>query len=259
MRISVPSAFLGWRGNLREMGVAGWCSYKLDRLLAKASRGRMRLWILCLYLQPVPSRPLLTAQRQTNLRFGIVTAAQFSASDFKRPKAAIDSRFERGSVCVAGWTDKGIAGYLWLHFGRLRERMFACDFEGLPAGRTCWDYDLEIAPQYRLGRTFARLWDETFRVLRKRGIAHTASWIHYANLASRRSHERMGAIQAGWLILLDAFEFKMALASSRPFLRFAGPGERIYVPVQAPLDVSRSKARLGTTGDTGAAASSDCG
>jgi len=242
------------------MGVAGWCSYKLDRLLAKASRGRMRLWVLCLYLQPVPSGPLLTPQRQTNLRFGVVTAAEISASEFKRPKAAIDSRFERGSVCVAGRTDKGIAGYLWLHFGRLRERMFACDFEGLPAGRTCWDYDLEIAPQYRLGRTFARLWDETFRVLRERGIAHTASWIHCANLSSRRSHERMGATQAGWLILLDVFGFKMALASSRPFLRFAGPGKRIYIPVQAPLEGYGSKVRLvGTARDTGAAASSDCG
>lgn len=241
------------------MGVTGWCSYKLDRLLAKASRGRIRLWVLCLYLQPVPSRPLLAPPRHTNLRFGIVTAAEISASEFKRPKAAIDSRFERGSVCVAGRTDQGVAGYLWLHFGRLRERMFACDFEGLPAGRTCWDYDLEIAPQYRLGRTFARLWDETFRVLRERGIAHTASWIHCANLASRRSHERMGATRVGWLILLDVFGFKMALASSRPFLRFAGPGKRIYIPVQAPLGDPGSKARLGIARDTGAAASSDCG
>lgn len=241
------------------MGVAGWCGYKLDRLLSKASRGRVRLWVLCLYLQPVPSRSLLAPQRQTNLRVGIVSAAEISASDLKRPKAAIDSRFEQGSICVAGRTEKGLAGSLWLHYGRLQERMFACDFEGLPAGRTCWDYDLEIAPQYRLGRTFARLWDETFRVLREHGIAHTASWIHCANRPSRRSHERMGATQVGWLILLDLFGFKAVLASSRPFLRFAGPRKRIYIPVQAPIASPDSKARIGIARDTGAAASSDCG
>src|SRR5690606_38254268 len=140
------------------------------------------------------------------------------------------------------------------------ERMFDCDFEGLPAGRTCWDYDLAIAPQYRLGRTFVRLWDETFRVLRERGVTNTGSWIHYANRTSRRSHERMGAIPVGWLILLDIFGFKGMLTSSRPFLRFAGPEKRIYAPVHAPAVNPDSEVRDGTAHDTGTAPRSNpCG
>lgn len=129
---------------------------------------------------------------------------------------------------------------MWLHFGRLRERMFACDFEALPVGRACWDYDFEIMPRYRLGRTFARLWDEAFRILRQRGIANTVSWIHYANLTSRRAHERMGARQAGWLFLLDVAGFKIALQSNKPYVRLARPSRRLRVTVQAAAGESHA-------------------
>lgn len=217
------------------MGVAGWAAYKLDRLFARVSRGRVRLWVLCLNVQPVPARPLIAAARPSKVRVGIVTPGEVPIREFGRPESAIDSRFERGSVCIAAQTEKELAGYLWLHFGRLSERMFACDFEALPGNRTCWDYDLEIKPQYRLGRTFVRLWDETFRLLRERGITDTVSWIHLANRESRRAHERMGARQAGWLVLLDVFGYKTAFSSARPHLQFAGPAKRIYVPVQTSV------------------------
>lgn len=248
-----------WRGALREMGVVGGCGYKIDRLLSRMSRGRVRLWMMCLYAQPVPSRPLLAPVRQPRLRIGVVAPGEIPAREFRRSEAAIESRFRQGSICIAGRTDEGMAGYLWLHFGRLPERMFACDFEALPANRTCWDYDLEIEPRYRLGRTFARLWDEAFRLLRERGITSTVSWIHCANGTSRRSHERMGATRVGWLVLLDVFGYKTALASIRPFLRFAGPGKRIYVPVQASVERAGAKAHGDVARDAGAAGSDSRG
>lgn len=219
-------------GELKEMGALGWLGYKFDRIVSRLSRGRIRLWLLCLYVQPVPSRSLLAPGQRSGLRVGVVPAGEIMARQFKRPEAAIDARYRQGSICIAGRTESELAGFLWLHFGPLPERLFACDFEALPQHCTCWDYDLEIKPKYRLGRTFARLWDKTFQVLRERGITNTVSWIHYANRDSRRAHERMGATQAGWLVLLDVFGLKTALASSRPFLRIAGPGKRIYVPVQ---------------------------
>lgn len=232
------------RSEAREMGWLGWTAYALDRTLARISRGKMRLWALAFYVQPVPRKPMLAPARNAKLRVGLVCAGELPASAFMRPPAAIDSRFREGSVCVAARSDGNLAGYMWLHSGRLRERMFACDFEALPTGRACWDYDFEIFPRYRLARTFARLWDEAFRLLRERGIENTVSWIHCSNLPSRRAHERMGAHQAGWLILLDIFGYRFGLQSNTPFLRFAGPSRRLHVTVQAAPAESRPE-RLG--------------
>lgn len=218
------------------MGRSGWVMDRFDRLLARLSRNRVRLWALCLYLQPVPQQPLLYSHKDRSVAVGMVGPDEMPATLFTRPRSAIESRFRDGSICIAARCGSELAGHMWLQFGRLRERMFECDFEALPAGRTCWDYDFEVMPRYRLGRTFVRLWDEAFRLLRERGIEWTASWIHWSNLASRRAHERIGARRVGWLVLLDIVGYKIALCSSRPFLRFATPGVRLYVPVQAAAE-----------------------
>lgn len=205
----------------------------LDLALARLSRGRVRLWALRFYLQPVPERPLLAPARNSRIRIGLLGRNEIDTALFERPQGAIEERFDSGSECIAALDEGRLAGFMWLHFGPLRERMFACDFEPFPPESVCWDYDFEIAPHYRLGRTFARLWDEAFRLLRDRGVRGSVSWVHFWNLESQRAHERMGAQPVGWLLMLDVFDFKLALQSGRGGIRFVPRGRRMLVRVDA--------------------------
>ena len=143
-----------------------------------------------------------------------IRAGELDPELFERPPGAVDERFASGSRCIAACDGDRLAGYMWLHCGALRERLVDCDFEALPNERAWWDYDLEVMPKYRLGRTFARLWDAAFAMMRENGIEHSVSWILWSNTDSVRAHERMGARKVGWLILLDAFGLKIGLQSS---------------------------------------------
>jgi hypothetical protein len=236
--------------DVRSMGALGWSIYAADRLLDRLTGGRARLWAFRFYAQPVPDEPLLPPARGVSkMVVGVIEASDVAPELFERPKGAIEERFEDGSLCIAARDGQRLAGFMWLRFGVLRERLLACDFEPLPAGLTCWDYDFEVLPRYRLGRTFARLWDEGFRLLRARGVRESVSWIAFSNLASQRAHERMGARRVGWLVVLDAFGYKLAAQSGgprlrgRPRLRFAGRSERLHVPVDTRNDSAHSVAK----------------
>lgn len=231
-----------FRTDIRAMGPGGWALYLADRALDRISSGRMRLWSFRFYAQAVPPEPLLSSKGNTKLRIGAVSPDAIDPALFGRPPGAIAQRFQAGSVCVAALDGPCLAGFMWLHFGRLQERLLECDFEPLPAGQTCWDYDLEVAPRYRLGRTFARLWDEANRLLRDRGVAASVSWVTSWNRASQRAHERMGARRVGWLGVVELFGFKLAVHSAAPHVRWASPKRRLYIPV----DVSTFLAGAGT-------------
>ena len=215
------------RADIRQMGALGWVTYAADRFLDRLTSGRSRLWAFRFYAQPVPARPLLAPAKGTKLRIGVVRLGEVDPDRFERPAGAVEERFAQGSTCVAALDGEELAGFMWLHFGKLRERLLACDFEPFPAGRTCWDYDFEVFPRFRLGRTFARLWDETYRVLRERGVESSVSWISFSNRASQRAHERMGAQAVGWLIVLEVYGYKLAAQSDAPFVRWASRDRRL--------------------------------
>lgn len=221
------------RIDIRNMGVLGWILYSSDRVLDRFSLGRMRLWAFRFYAQPIPEHSMLPVSHRGRISIGRVMPGEIDSRLFERPAGAIEERFQAGSICVAAQREEELAGFMWLHFGALKERLVECDFEPTPAGRTCWDYDLEVFPHYRLGRTFARLWDETNRLLRNRGVEASVSWISFWNLTSRRAHMRMGAQPIGWMGMLDLFGWKVALQSRWPFLRLARPGRRLHVVVNA--------------------------
>lgn len=214
------------------MGVAGWLSYALDRALQAVSGGKARLWAFRFLSQPVPAAPFLRPTRGAAV-VGEVTRHDVDPALFERPAGAIEARFAAGSRCIAARDGEQLAGYLWLHRGALQERLVACDFEAVSDDLVLWDYDLEVMPKYRLGRTFARLWDAAFALMREEGVTHSVSWVLWSNRTSLRAHERMGARSVGWLWLFEVFGVKCALQSWSPWLRFAGANRRLHIGVPA--------------------------
>lgn len=219
------------------MGGLGFSAHVAERVLSVATGGRVRLWALRFYAQPVPAQPLLPAGRApaaSKLRVGTARPDEIDEAAFDRPTGAVAERFKAGSICVAARSGDDLAGFMWLHQGPLRERMFGCDFEAVPNHRAWWDYDFEVLPRFRLGRTFARLWDEAHTLLRSRGVEATISWIHLSNRASQRAHERAGARAVGWLVLLDSSLLRLGLQSAAPYIRVATGSRRLHVPVLLP-------------------------
>ena len=223
------------RVDIRGMGGMGWTLYASDRLLDRVSRGRVRLWAFRFFAQPVPARSMLSHSGKTKLRISPINAGDIRSECFNRPAGAVEERFLDGSTCIAAVDGEELAGFMWLHFGRLQERLLACDFEPFPRGRTCWDYDLEVLPRFRLGRTFARLWDEAYKLLREHNVEASVSWIAFSNRSSQRAHERMGARPVGWLIAFEMYGWKLAIQSAWPFIHLALPRQRIHVRVNANL------------------------
>lgn len=234
------TSFGGIRDDIRAMGKLGWFLHAFDRALRKLTCNHARLWSFRFYAQPVSGQRMLPPATGTKIVVRTLEPAEIDAEQFERPPGVIERRFEDGSVCIAALDRGSLAGFMWLHFGQLRERLLDCDFEAVPSGRSCWDYDFEIKPKYRLGRTFARLWDEAHQLLRDRGIEASVSWIAFSNQGSQRAHERMGARRVGWLIVFELRGIKLALSSIAPYLHAAGRGHRLYFPVDATPVLARN-------------------
>ena len=104
-----------------------------------------------------------------------------------------------------------------------------------PAGRAAWDYDLWIAPAWRMSRAFVRLWEEAHACLRARGIAWTLSCVHGGNHASLAAHQRLGArlVSHAWILRVGAQQ--LAVLTQPPYLDLClRVGARTTVEVRAP-------------------------
>lgn len=66
-----------------------------------------------------------------------------------------------------------------------------------PAGHVAWDFDVYVAHDRRLTRTFALLWDAANAWMRDHGFDWTVSRIDTLNEVSLRSHAAMGARRLG--------------------------------------------------------------
>ena len=86
----------------------------------------------------------------------------------------------------------------------------------LPAG-CCWDTGLWIAPQHRMGRSFAALWAGAGEWMDARGLSHSLSRISDYNLPALLAHKRMGAKVLAHRSFLQLGNWQWS-ASARPRL-----------------------------------------
>lgn len=211
-----------FRSDIRQMGLAGWLFYALDRALNRVSNGRIGILALRFYLQPLPNERLVAVRENDPVRVGPITPASLDLTAFGRPIDAIHERFEAGSMCIAALREDELLGFMWLQQGTLKERLVRCDMRVEPSSQVVWDYDFFIQPRYRLGRLFGRLWDAAATALHAQDIQATVSWIRLENRASEQAHRRLGARRIGWAIFLSTFGRETMIASFAPYLGFAG-------------------------------------
>ena len=94
---------------------------------------------------------------------GAISIAPVSPDDrivkqFPRSADVIDRRFRDDAICLVARKGDEFAGYLWLKLRGYEEDEVRCRYVPVPERSTAWDFDIYVAPPYRMGRTFTRMW-----------------------------------------------------------------------------------------------------
>jgi hypothetical protein len=188
------------------------------RGLRRVSGGRVRLLHYLIMAQPVPGAPARPAGASRGITVERVEPGHVLLAQFPHRAEALGRRFAQQAVCHAAHREGELVGYLWLQETPFADRDAGCVFVPAPTGRAAWDYDLWIAPAWRMSRAFQRLWEEAHGYLRGRGVEWTLSCVSSLNRASLASHRRLGAqlISHAWILRVGARQ--LAAFTQPPFV-----------------------------------------
>lgn len=207
----------------------------LSRAVRRVSRGRVALLHYRIVAQPVGAGA--TPGTGRGLQVERIAPGHPLLARFPHRADALRRRFDEQALCWAAHRDGELAGYLWVQQAPFADRDAGCSFVPAPTGRAAWDYDLWIAPAWRMSRAFQRLWSAAHAELHARGIEWTLSCVHGANRASQASHARLGAqvVAHAWIVRFGARQ--LAVLTQPPFLDLnLLTGRRARVVVRAPAE-----------------------
>lgn len=207
-----------WQGLVREMGAPMAALYTLHRLLGKLSGGRARIVPYAIYAQPLGSAALSSVRDDPATVTMRCLTGDSSTNDFPRPGPVIAARFAAGAECYATLVKGQFAGHIWIARNRYDEDEVRCEYVLSDAKRCVWDFDVYVAPAYRLGRALARMWKAVDANLRIDGVAWSFSRISLFNRGSISTHERLGAVRTGHAIFVVIGSAQLALLSASPFV-----------------------------------------
>lgn len=208
--------------SLKQLGWINGSLYALHRICLRASNGRLRLFKYYLVAQPVSELPLMPARRGQQIEVRWIGPQDQVVQQFPRPAAVIRARFEQGAECLVASKGGQFIGFLWILVGSYREDEVRACFSPQPADQVSWDFDVHVEPDFRLGLTFLRLWDEANRALRNRGVRWSCSRVSAFNVRSLESHARLGMAAAGSAVFLCAGRWQLMLATVAPYIHFSG-------------------------------------
>lgn len=201
-----------------QLGAANGSLYLLARVLSRISGNRIRLIRYLLMAQPVPDAAATNNRLTSSSSIREVKADDPVVAQFPRPSHVIAKRFADGATCLVAEIKGRFAGFIWLAHGGYDEDEVRCRYEFTRPEISVWDYDVYVEPQFRLGRTFMRLWDAANSKLAARGIAWSFSRISTFNPNSLAVHRRMGACRLFSATFLSLGPIQITFAGARPIV-----------------------------------------
>ena len=202
----------------------GWLNaslYLLNRLFSIISHDRIRLYKYYLIAQPVARESLLPPSKSNSITIREINEEDEIIQIFPRPIKVIHNRFRSGAKCLIATQNNEFIGFLWLHFYPYQEDEVRARYTPFPPEKTAWDFDVYVAPNFRLSRTFARLWSEANNILRERKIIWSCSRISAFNNNSLRSHKYLGAKFLGSALFVCIGKWQLSFASIYPFFHIS--------------------------------------
>ncbi|MBW7931249.1 MAG: GNAT family N-acetyltransferase [Gammaproteobacteria bacterium] len=204
---------------LRTLGPLDGSLYLIAAALARITGGRCQLHRYYLVAQPVPEIAGDRAGSPQAIRR--IDPADAVIGQFPRPPAVITERFATGGECLVAENGDRFAGYLWISRDSFDDPDQRCRFELLPASRCVWDYDVYIAPEFRLGRTFLRLWQGANAYLSSQGIGWSVSQISAFNRGSLAAHQRLGCIRKASSTFIVIGGMQLSIFTMPPYLHLS--------------------------------------
>ena len=192
------------------------------RLLGCISADRLRLVRYYVVGQPICTMlaPKTAQPRSTNPSSSIhfCNGDDNDLKQFPRPADVIAARFARGHRCLRATQRSKFAGYIWLARDYYDEDEVRCRYRLARPESSVWDYDVYIAPEFRIGRTFARLWQRASEELAREGVKWSFSRISAFNADSLRAHARLGAAKICSVTFMRIGQSQLTVASTFPYI-----------------------------------------
>jgi len=218
-----------WFAELRHLAVSsGWLpafGYAVARLLERISLGQVRLIAYRFVAQPVRDHEGARYGSAMNEEFRWIEVPDPILEQLPRPPAVIQRRLKSGARCLAAVRRGQLTGCLWYQAREYMEDEVRCCFRFDPR-LAVWDFDVWIHPDYRLGRLFARLWDQAHREMSRHGWRWSLSRINSFNVASLAAHHRLGARRVGGALFVVAGRLQLTLASLAPYVHVGWRADR---------------------------------
>ena len=203
-----------------DMGTLNALLYGLHRVLSKLTGGRAGIERFIFVAQPVPEQPHIPPQKATTAVVKHLLPGDALLVQCMRPDEVIAARFAQGAKCLAIVKHDQLQAAIWLIHGQYDEDVVRARFV-LPSGIAAWDFDVYVAPKYRLGFTFLRLWDAANAYLRDAGVMWSYSRITAFNLGSLASHSRLGASPFGNAPFLTLGPVQLMISTLRPWMHIS--------------------------------------
>lgn len=113
----------------------------------------------------------------------------------------VADRFNQGLECLGAFNAANdLVGVIWL--GRQGYSEGKHLFTFCPPSDGAWDTGLWVHPDYRMSRAFAALWAGGREWLGARNLQWSYSAVSDYNIASMRSHSRLGMMTLGFMLIL---------------------------------------------------------
>ena len=207
----------------RTIVLLGWWNtvlFVVSRIVDTVTASRLRLVKYYFVAQPVTA---LSARGYSGIsRTGSFTLSWVGAdcpffAQVERPSSVLAARFAQGARCLLATYGSGeFAGFLWFMIGPYDEDEVRARFIPQPDGRAAWDFDVAIAPRFRMGRLFSYLWQAAQAEMAASGVVFSFSRISAFNAASLASHQRLGAHIVGQATFLYVGRLQWMVSSMRP-------------------------------------------
>lgn len=222
------------RNVYRDFGFSEGTLYLAANALARITGGRARIIRYHLVAQPVPtsSNDLLRANGKTVVRH--IAKNDPVVASFPRPPEVIAQRFASGATCLVAEVGGRFAGFLWLAHNAYEEDEVRCRYELIPSDLCAWDYDVYVEPDFRVGRTFSRLWDAANVHLADHGVHWSLSRISAFNANSLAVHRRLGIRRVGNATFIVLGRWQISLLGQSPFIHFSGGPRRPILRLSPP-------------------------
>ncbi len=227
-RISETLAQLGWlNGSL----------YLAHRALSRLSAERARIVRYYLVAQPIGADSMPALAPSSNSPVHFIDAAHPLVAAFPRPPAVIARRFAQHDQCLLAQSGGRFAGFLWIARGHYEEDEVRCRYELARPDLSVWDYDVYVEPEFRLGRSFARLWSTANASLREQGVRWTFSRISAFNPNSLKAHRHLDLRLLFGATFICLGPLQIMIAGAAPYLHVSlGAASRPSLRLDTPAD-----------------------